>query len=85
MTGAVLLALALALALSFSLTLADPHQLQTMLGSKYKVLNFGAVGHTMLKKGDQPHWTTGPLRSAVESKPDIVVLMLGTSDFQTYQ
>ena len=56
-----------------------------MLGSKYKVLNFGAVGHTMLKKGDQPHWTTGPLRSAVESKPDIVVLMLGTSDFQTYQ
>ena len=60
-TGA-LLALALALALAsrcFPLALADPHQLQTMLGPKYKVLNFGAGGRTMLKKGDQPYWTTG--------------------------
>ena len=57
-----------------------PHQLQTMLGSKYKVINFGAGGRTMLKKGDQPYWTTGPLRFALESKPDIVVLMLGTND-----
>ena len=60
-----------------------PHQLQTMLGSKYKVLNFGAGGRTMLKKGDQPYWTTGPLRFALESKPDIVVLMLGTNDAKT--
>ena len=28
-----------------------PHQLQTMLGSKYLVKNFGAGGRTMLKKG----------------------------------
>jgi len=57
-----------------------PHQLQTMLGSKYIVKNWGAGGRTMLKKGDQPYWTTGPLRFALESKPDIVVLMLGTND-----
>jgi len=57
-----------------------PHQLQTMLGPKYEVHNFGAGGRTMLKKGDQPYWTTGPLRFALEAKPDIVVLMLGTND-----
>jgi len=60
-----------------------PHQLQTMLGPKYAVKNWGAGGRTMLKKGDQPYWTTGPLRFALESKPDIVVLMLGTNDAKT--
>jgi lysophospholipase L1-like esterase len=57
-----------------------PNQLQTMLGSGYKVTNFGAGGRTMLKKGDNPYWTTGPLKQALASKPGIVVLMLGTND-----
>lgn len=57
-----------------------PHQLQTLLGSSYKVLNFGAGGRTMLKKGDNPYWRTGPLKQALASKPGIVVLMLGTND-----
>ena len=33
-----------------------------------------------LKKGDNPYWTTGPLKAALASKPAIVVLMLGTND-----
>jgi hypothetical protein len=57
-----------------------PHQLQGMLGSGYKVTNFGAGGRTMLKKGDNPYWRTGPLKQALASKPQIVVLMLGTND-----
>ena len=51
-----------------------------MLGSGYKVTNFGAGGRTMLKKGDNPYWRTGPLKQALASKPAIVVLMLGTND-----
>jgi lysophospholipase L1-like esterase len=57
-----------------------PNQLQKMLGSAYKVVNFGAGGRTMLKKGDNPYWRTGPLKQALASKPAIVVLMLGTND-----
>eukprot|EP01043_Picozoa_sp_COSAG02_P058170 COSAG02_NODE_7195_length_3126_cov_1.920714_2_plen_431_part_00 len=57
-----------------------PNQLQKMLGSAYKVMNFGAGGRTMLKKGDNPYWRTGPLKQALASKPAIVVLMLGTND-----
>lgn len=57
-----------------------PNQLQTMLGSGYKVTNFGAGGRTMLKKGDNPYWRTGPLKQALASEPAIVVLMLGTND-----
>ena len=43
-------------------------------------MNFGAGGRTMLKNGDNPYWTTGPLKQALASKPGIVVLMLGTND-----
>jgi hypothetical protein len=57
-----------------------PSQLQKMLGSAYKVMNFGAGGRTMLKKADNPYWKTGPLKQALASKPAIVVLMLGTND-----
>lgn len=57
-----------------------PNQLQKMLGSTYKVMNFGAGGRTMLKKGDNPYWRTGPLKQALASEPTIVVLMLGTND-----
>ena len=45
-----------------------PHQLQGVLGPDYKVINFGAGGRTMLKKGDNPYWTTGPLKAALASK-----------------
>ena len=57
-----------------------PTQLQKLLGTDYKVINFGAGGRTMLKKGDNPYWKTGPLKAALASKPAIVVLMLGTND-----
>lgn len=51
-----------------------PHQLQNMLGSDYKVFNFGAGGRTMLKKGDNPYWRTGPLAQALASKPYCILL-----------
>ena len=57
-----------------------PTQMQKLLGSGYKVMNFGAGGRTMLKKGDNPYWRTGPLKQALASQPAIVVLMLGTND-----
>lgn len=57
-----------------------PHQLQLLLGPGYSVKNFGAGGRTVLKKGDNPYWRTGPLKEALLSKPSIVVLMLGTND-----
>jgi len=57
-----------------------PRLLQSMLGADYKVSNFGASGRTMLKKADEPYWTTGPLKQVLASKPGIVLLMLGTND-----
>ena len=57
-----------------------PAQLGRMLGSSYAVLNFGVSGTTMLKQGDHPYWKTGQLKKALDSNPDIVVIMLGTND-----
>ena len=64
-----------------------PNQLQKMLGSSYKVTNFGAGGRTMLKKGDNPYWRTGeslspqpPFRSAAPLAPhqntDLALILL---------
>lgn len=57
-----------------------PNQLQTLLGSGFKVMNFGVGGRTMLKKGDAPYWNTGAYTSALKSNATILVLMLGTND-----
>mmetsp|Transcript_2937 Transcript_2937/g.5598 ORF Transcript_2937/g.5598 Transcript_2937/m.5598 type:complete len:252 (+) Transcript_2937:4-759(+) len=61
-----------------------PAQLQNLLGSGYKVSNFGSNGRTMLKSSDYPYWNTSQYQAALDSNPDIVVLMLGTNDAKYY-
>jgi len=52
-----------------------PAQLQTLLGTKYVVTNFGVGGRTLLRKQDP-----FDIGRALRSKPDVVVIMLGTND-----
>lgn len=57
-----------------------PAQLQSMLGSNYKVMNFGVSGRTLLRKGNLPYWKEKAYHEALASTPDIVTIMLGTND-----
>jgi lysophospholipase L1-like esterase len=55
-------------------------QLQSLLGKKYKVSNFGVSSSTMLKKGNFPYWETDAFQHALQSAPDIVLIDLGGND-----
>ena len=57
-----------------------PSQLQKMLGDGYKVNNFGVNGATLLKRGDKPYWKLEAYKKALGSKPDLVIIKLGTND-----
>jgi lysophospholipase L1-like esterase len=57
-----------------------PAVLQTLLGPKYDVKNFGVSGATLLKKGDKPYDKQKAYKDALEFKPDILVIKLGTND-----
>jgi acyl-CoA thioesterase I len=57
-----------------------PAQLQSWLGSKYIVRNFGVSGSTMIRKGDRPYWGEPEYQAAMEFNPDIVIIKLGTND-----
>lgn len=57
-----------------------PSQLQEMLGEGWKVMNFGHSGRTLLKKGDHSYWDSDRYAKALESKPDAVIIKLGTND-----
>jgi lysophospholipase L1-like esterase len=57
-----------------------PAQLQQLLGDAWEVLNFGVSGRTLLKQGDHPYWKERAYEQALASKPDVVVIMLGTND-----
>ncbi|MBI6117852.1 GDSL-type esterase/lipase family protein [Salegentibacter maritimus] len=59
---------------------AYPAQLQEMLGDRYVVENFGVSGHTLLKRGDRPYWKSDQYQKALQFKPDIVFILLGTND-----
>ncbi|QFJ53654.1 GDSL-type esterase/lipase family protein [Pseudobutyrivibrio xylanivorans] len=61
-----------------------PAQLQTMLGTTYLVSNFGLRNATASATGDLPYMQSQEYKDSLESKPDIVVLMLGTNDAKTY-
>jgi len=63
-----------------SRTDAYPAQLARMLGKGYVVSNFGISGTTLLRKGDDPYQNSNGMHDALESKPDVVVIMLGTND-----
>ena len=55
-------------------------QLGRMLGDTYTVTNFGVSGATLLNHGDHPYQKSSSMRRALNSKPDIVIIMLGTND-----
>ena len=55
-----------------------PAQLQVLLGDNYDVENFGVGGCTLIRKGEPNVWTQ--LAKIRESKPDIVIISLGTND-----
>lgn len=57
-----------------------PDQLGRMLGHHWEVRNFGVSGTTMLKDGDNPYWKTKQFRQALDFRPDVVLIMLGTND-----
>jgi len=58
-----------------------PAKLQNLLGSGFRVGNFGISGRTMLKEGDLPYWdSTAYADSCSNPSPDVVVIMLGTND-----
>lgn len=57
-----------------------PAQLQAYLGDDYEVRNFGVNGTTMLHSGDYPYIKTEQYRQALDFRPDIVLLKLGTND-----
>jgi lysophospholipase L1-like esterase len=57
-----------------------PDQLQALLGDKYKVGNFGVSARTLLQKGDFPYRKEKKYQEALQMKPDIVIIMLGTND-----
>jgi acyl-CoA thioesterase I len=59
---------------------AFPAQLQRLLGEKYEVANFGVSGATLLKHGNKPYWNETAFNRSKASRPDVVILMLGTND-----
>ncbi|SHJ35995.1 GDSL-type esterase/lipase family protein [Pseudobutyrivibrio xylanivorans] len=61
-----------------------PSQLQVKLGTSYLVSNYGLRNATASASGDLPYVESEQYKESLESKPDIVILMLGTNDTKTY-
>ena len=59
---------------------AYPAHLGLLLGDDYQVGNFGVNGATLLKKANRPYWNLKAYSDALEFKPHVVVIMLGTND-----
>jgi lysophospholipase L1-like esterase len=57
-----------------------PAQLQGLLGTGYEVRNFGVSGSTLLRSGDKPYDKEPAYQAALDYKPDLVILKLGTND-----
>lgn len=57
-----------------------PAQLAVLLGRKWDVRNFGVNGATALKHGTRPYFEQPAFQDALEFKPDVVVIKLGTND-----
>lgn len=65
--------------------IADPEQryparLGSLLGGRYEVRNFGVGGATMLSSGDRPYRGQAAFRRALDFRPDVVVVGLGSND-----
>ncbi|HZT22199.1 MAG TPA: GDSL-type esterase/lipase family protein [Verrucomicrobiae bacterium] len=59
---------------------AWPAVLGRMLGPHWDVRNFGVSGRTLLKAGDHPYWIERAFTNALEFKPDVLIILLGTND-----
>ena len=57
-----------------------PKQLAALLGDKWEVGNFGNSGSTLLNQGDKPYQKQRTFTAALQFKPQVVVIMLGTND-----
>ena len=66
--------------LNLPLKFDGPENQRPAGGMLYKVENFGVGGSTMMMKSDRPYAKEKAYRSALDFKPDIVILMLGTND-----
>ena len=60
--------------------MAWPKMLQQMLGDKWEVKNYGVSARTLLNKGDHPIEKEQKFKDALNLKPDVVIIMLGTND-----
>jgi len=59
---------------------AWPVRLAAWMGPGYDVRNFGSSGTTMLKHSDRPYVLSKAWPKALDFKPDILVIALGTND-----
>ena len=72
--------------ITYGYKLADPEresypaQLARLSHRQWNVLNSGVNGATVLKKGDIPITAQKAYERAINFRPDVVVLMLGTND-----
>lgn len=57
-----------------------PDHLQEILGSEYKVQNFGNSGKMFHKESSESYWKQETFTKAYDFAPDIVVIELGTND-----
>jgi len=57
-----------------------PSRLQSLLGSKYQVFNYGASGTTLLSTGNDPYEKNKFYKTSHQVDAGIVVIMLGTND-----
>lgn len=60
-----------------------PAQLQKILGDKYEVLNKGVSGTTVTNSDNRAYTKTSRYQESLASKPDIVIILLGTNDITT--
>ena len=57
-----------------------PVMLDSILGSKYSVLNSGRSATTLQKKGDFPYWICKEFSNVFVYKPNVIIIKLGTND-----
>jgi lysophospholipase L1-like esterase len=55
-------------------------ELERLLGEAYDVRNFGVPSTTLLSRGERPYVKEQKSRDALDFKPHVVVVMLGTND-----
>lgn len=63
---------------------AYPVILDSILGSRFSVLNTGRSAATLQKKGDLPYWNCNEFSNVFVFKPKVIVIKLGTNDTKPY-